>query len=134
MQGNRPRASGLRASGVRAVREQCAGAATRRGDPAGGYAGVPTVFLQHTRVSSGGLAREQENPEVRGGVGIANPSGSIISSHKFTTSSSSYSSPIVRARPRHLEEAPGPPSSLFDPWMPKHHRHGKVDYCHHRLP
>jgi hypothetical protein len=37
------------------------------GAPAGGYAGVPTVFLQHTRVSSGGLAREQEDLEVRGG-------------------------------------------------------------------
>jgi hypothetical protein len=39
---------------------------------------VPTVFLQHTRVSSGGLVREQEDLEVRGGVGIANQSGSII--------------------------------------------------------
>jgi hypothetical protein len=56
VQGNRPRASKLRASGVRAVQEQCAGDATRHGDSAGGYAGVPTVFLQHTRVSSGGLA------------------------------------------------------------------------------
>jgi hypothetical protein len=56
-----------------------AGDATRRGDdPAGGYAGVPTVFLQHTRVSSGGLAREQENPKVHGGVGIANQSSSIV--------------------------------------------------------
>jgi hypothetical protein len=60
MQGNGPRASRLRASGVRAVQEQCAGVATGRGDPAGGYAGVPTVFLLHTRVSSGGLACEQE--------------------------------------------------------------------------
>jgi hypothetical protein len=33
---------------------------------------VPTVFLQHTRVSRGGLAHEQENPEVHGGVGTAN--------------------------------------------------------------
>jgi hypothetical protein len=32
------------------------GNATKRGDPAGGYAGVPTEFLQHTRVSNGGLA------------------------------------------------------------------------------
>jgi hypothetical protein len=43
VQGNRPRASGLGASGVRAEREQRAGDATGRGDPAGGYAGVPTV-------------------------------------------------------------------------------------------
>jgi hypothetical protein len=32
--------------------------ATRHGGPAGGYAGVPTVFLPHTCVSKGGLARE----------------------------------------------------------------------------
>jgi hypothetical protein len=43
---------------VEAEQEQRAGDATRRDDPTGGYAGVPTVFLQHTRVSSGGLARE----------------------------------------------------------------------------
>jgi hypothetical protein len=78
VQGNGPRASRLRASDVRAVQEQCAGDATGPSDPAGGYAGVPTVFLQHTRVSSGALAHEQENPEVHGGVGIANQSGSII--------------------------------------------------------
>jgi hypothetical protein len=60
---------------------------------------VLIVFLQQTHVSSGGLAREQENPEVRGGVGIANQCSSIDSSHKSTTSSSSYSSPIVQARP-----------------------------------
>jgi hypothetical protein len=43
---------------VDAVAEQKwrTGNATKRGDPAGGYAGVPTVFLQHTRVSSEGLA------------------------------------------------------------------------------
>jgi hypothetical protein len=77
VQGNRPRASGLRASGVRAVREQSAGDATGRGGPAGGYAGVPTVFLQHTCVSSGRSTREQEDPEVRERVGIANQAGPI---------------------------------------------------------
>jgi hypothetical protein len=51
IQGNGSRASKLRASGVRAVQEQCAGDETGRGDPAGGYAGVPTVFLQHMSVS-----------------------------------------------------------------------------------
>jgi hypothetical protein len=56
-------------------------------------------------VSSGGLAREQENPEVRGRVGIANQSGLIGFSHKSTTSSSSYPSPIVQARPQHLKKA-----------------------------
>jgi hypothetical protein len=108
VQGNRPRASRLRASGVRVVHGQCAGDATERGDPARGYAGVPTVFMQHTRVIRGGLAREQENLEVRGGVGIANQSGSIVSSQESTMSNNSYSSSIVRARPQHLEEAREP--------------------------
>jgi hypothetical protein len=80
----------LRASGVRAEQEQRTGDATRRGNPAGGYAGVPTVFLQHTHVSRGGLARKQEDLEVREGVGIVNQFGSIISSQGSTTSSSSY--------------------------------------------
>jgi hypothetical protein len=59
-------------------------------------------------VSRGGLAREQENPEVRGEVGIANQSGSIISSRKSTTFSSSYPLLIVRVRPQHLEETSEP--------------------------
>jgi hypothetical protein len=59
-------------------------------------------------VSSGGSAREQENLEVREGISIANQSGPIGFSHKTTTSSNSYSSPIARARPRHLKKAPGP--------------------------
>jgi hypothetical protein len=65
-------------------------------------------FFQHTCVSSGGLARKQENPEVREGVGIANQSSPIGFFLESTTSSSSYPSPIVRARPRHLEEAHEP--------------------------
>jgi hypothetical protein len=60
---------------------------------------VPTVFLQHTRVSGEGLVREQENPEVREGVGIANQFCPIGFFHESTTSSSSYSSPIVQVRP-----------------------------------
>jgi hypothetical protein len=32
----------------------------RHGDPAGGYASVLTMFLQHTRVNSGGLAVSKE--------------------------------------------------------------------------
>jgi hypothetical protein len=75
---------------VRAVQEQCAGDATGRGDPTGSYAGVPTVFLQHTRVRRGSLTREQENPRVRRKVGIANPFGSIVSSQGSMTFSSSY--------------------------------------------
>jgi hypothetical protein len=66
------------------------------------------VFQWHTCVSRGSSTREQENPEVRGGVNIANPSGFIVSSPGSATSSSSYPSPIVRARPRHLEEAREP--------------------------
>jgi hypothetical protein len=60
-------------------------------------------------VSSGGLAHEQENPEVHEGVGIANQSGPIGFFLESTTSSNSYSSPIARARPQHPEEAPEPP-------------------------
>jgi hypothetical protein len=45
-------------------------------------------------------SREQENPEVRGGVSIANQSGPIGFFLESTTSSNSYSSPIVRARPQ----------------------------------
>jgi hypothetical protein len=90
VQGNGPRASRLRASGVRAVQEQCAGDAIGHGDPAGGYTGVPTVFLQHTGVSSGALAHEQENPEIHEGVGIANQSGPIGFFLESTTSNSSY--------------------------------------------
>jgi hypothetical protein len=108
MQGNRPRACRLGAVDVGAEQKWRTGNATKRGDPAGGYAGVPTVFLQHTRVSSGGLAREKENPEVREGVSIANQSGLIGFFHEPTTSSSSYPSPIVRARPQHLRKAREP--------------------------
>jgi hypothetical protein len=60
-------------------------------------------------MSRGGSAREQEVSEVREEIGIANQSGSIVSSHKSTTSCSSYSSSIARSRPQHFEEAPGPP-------------------------
>jgi hypothetical protein len=69
---------------------------------------VPAVFQQHTRVSRRGSAHEQENLVVREEVGIATQSGPIGFSHESTTSSSSYSSPIVQARPQHLKKAPGP--------------------------
>jgi hypothetical protein len=90
VQGNRPRASRLRAKGAGAEQEQRARDVTRCSGPAGGYAGVPIVFQQHTCVSRGGSARELEDLEVRGGVGIATQSGSIVSSQGSTTSSSSY--------------------------------------------
>jgi hypothetical protein len=131
---NRPRASRLRTSDVRAEREQRAGDATGRGDSAGGYAGVPAVFQRHTCVSRGDAVHEQEDPEVRERVSIANQSGPIGFSHKSTTSSSYYSSLIARARPQHLEETPRPPSSLFNLCMPKPHCHGKASYHHHGSP
>jgi hypothetical protein len=81
MQGNRPRACRLGAVGVGAEQKQRTGDAIRHGGLAGSYASVPAVSQRHTRVSSGGLACEQENPEVRKGVSIANQSGSIILSH-----------------------------------------------------
>jgi hypothetical protein len=80
----------------RSKREQRAGDATKRGGPAGGYAGVPAVFQWHTCGRRGSSTREQENPEVREGVGIANQSGSIILSQGSTTSNSSYPSLITQ--------------------------------------
>jgi hypothetical protein len=59
------------------------------------------------------LSREQENPEVRKGVGIANQSCPVGFFHESTTSSSSYPSPIVRARPQHLQKPSEPPSTFF---------------------
>jgi hypothetical protein len=41
---------------------------------------VPAMFQWHTCVSRGSSTREQEDLEVRGGIGIANQSGSIVSS------------------------------------------------------
>jgi hypothetical protein len=73
-----------------AERKRRAGAVARRGSPAGGCAGVPTMLQQHTRVSRGGSVREQEDPTVRRGVGIASRSGSIVSSHGSMTSSSRH--------------------------------------------
>jgi hypothetical protein len=67
------------------------------------------VFPWHTCVSRGSSTREQENPEVRRGVGIVTQFGPIGFSHEFTTSSSSYSSPIDQAKPQHLEETPRSP-------------------------
>jgi hypothetical protein len=96
VQGNRPCARKLRASGVKVAREQRAGDAIGHGDPAGGYAEVTAVFQWHTCVSRGNSTYEQEGLEVRGGVGIANQSDSIISSQWSTTSNSSYPSWIAQ--------------------------------------
>jgi hypothetical protein len=56
---------------------------------------VCRMCFSNTCVSREGSAREQEDLEVRGGVGIANPSGSIVSSQGSATSSNSYSSSIA---------------------------------------
>jgi hypothetical protein len=62
-------------------------------------ASARTGAVRSRRVSScvgrGCSTREQENPEVRGGIGIANQAGFIVSSQGSTTSSSSYSSSIA---------------------------------------
>jgi hypothetical protein len=71
------------------------------------------VFLWCMSMSREDSAREPENPEVRGRDGIANQSGPIGFFHESTISSSSYLSPIVRARPQHLKKASEPPSSFF---------------------
>jgi hypothetical protein len=50
----------------------------------------------------------QENPEGREGISIVNQSGPIGFFRESSTSSNSYSSPIVRARPQHLKKAREP--------------------------
>jgi hypothetical protein len=80
MQGNRPRACRLGAVDAGAELKRRTGDATKHSSPAGSYAGVPAVFQWHTCVSRRSSTREQENPEVRGRVNIANQSGSIVSS------------------------------------------------------
>jgi hypothetical protein len=59
----------------------------------------------HGCVNRGSSTRKQEYPEVHGGVSIANQSGPIGFFHESTTSSSSYSSPIVQARPTPQESS-----------------------------
>jgi hypothetical protein len=79
--GNRPRACRLGAVGAGAEQKRRTRDVTKRGSSAGSYVGVPAVLQWHTCVSRRSSTREQENPEVRGGVSIANQSGSIVSSH-----------------------------------------------------
>jgi hypothetical protein len=55
--------------------------ATKHDSPAGSSTSVPAVFLWHTCVSRRSSTREQENPRVRGEVGMANPFGSIVLLH-----------------------------------------------------
>jgi hypothetical protein len=122
MQSNGPRASKLEAYGVEVERERrpCkwlrkyagsarTGAVRSRRVSSCASRGVRSAMLwHHMCVGRGSSTREQENPRVRGEVGIANPFGSIVSSQRSTTSSSSYSSSIVRARPQHLRKAHEP--------------------------
>jgi hypothetical protein len=95
MQSNRPRASKLEADGVEAERERrpCEWLRKYAGSARTGVVrsrrvsscasrGVRSAMLWHRMcVGRGSSTREQENPRVRGEVGIANPFGSIISSH-----------------------------------------------------
>jgi hypothetical protein len=122
MQSNGPRVSKLEADGVEAERERrpCEwlrkyagsariGAVRSRRVSSFASRGVRSAMLwHHMCVGKGSSTREQENPRVHGEVGIANPFGSIVSSQRSTTSSSSYSSSIVRARPQHLKKAREP--------------------------
>jgi hypothetical protein len=108
VQDNRSRVSRLKASGVRAEQKQRTRDAIRRDDPTEGYASVPAVFQWHLCVSRGSSTREQEDLEIRGGIGIANQSGSVVSSQGSTTPSNSYLSSIIRARPQHLKKAREP--------------------------
>jgi hypothetical protein len=108
VQDNRSRASRLKASGVRAEQKRRTRDAIRRGDPTEGYASVPAMFQWHLCVSRGSSTREQEDLEVREGIGIVNQSGSIVSSQGSTTPSNSYLSSIVRARTQHLKKAREP--------------------------
>jgi hypothetical protein len=107
MQGNRPRACRLRAVGAGAEQRRRTGDAIKRGGPAGSYVSVLAVSQRHTCVSRGDSVHEQEDPEVREGVGTANQFGPIGFSHESMISSSSYSSLIILARPQHLKKAPG---------------------------
>jgi hypothetical protein len=84
--------------------------------------------------SKEGLAREQEDLEVRGGVGIANPSGSIVSSQGSLTSGSSYSSSITEQDHDTSRKLVNP---LIEPLRipsPEYRRRGKVDYRRHGSP
>jgi hypothetical protein len=80
------------------------GDATRHDGPTRSYAGVPTMFVQHTCVSRGDSGHEQKDPEVRGEDGIANQPGSIVLSQGSTTSSSSY--PSLIAQPTTITTGP----------------------------
>jgi hypothetical protein len=94
MQSNKPRASKLEADGVEAEREwqPCewlckyagsarTGAVKSRRVSSCASRGVRSAMLWHRMcVGRGSSTRDQENPRVRGEVGIANPFGSIISS------------------------------------------------------
>jgi hypothetical protein len=71
------------------------------------------MFLQCISMSREDSAREPESSEVRGSDDIANQSGPIDFFPESTTSSTSYLSPIVRARPQHLKKAREPFIELF---------------------
>jgi hypothetical protein len=95
MQSNKPRASKLEADSVEAERERqpCEWLCKYAGSARTGAVkstevsscasrGVRSARLWHRMcVGRGSSIPEQENPKVRGEVGLANPSGFIVSSH-----------------------------------------------------
>jgi hypothetical protein len=83
-------------------------------------------------MGSEGVTREQEDLEVRGEFGIANQSGSIVSSQESTTSSSFYPSSIAeqnRKSPRGLSLQPSSTHGNHfqqTPSLPTGSRHRRV--------
>jgi hypothetical protein len=125
MQSNELRASKLEADGVEAERERrpCewlhkyadsarTGAVRSTRVSSCASRGVQSAKLWHRMcMRRGSSTREQENPEVRREVSIANHFGSIILSQKSTTSSSSYPSSIAEQNHKSPRGLPLRPSS-----------------------
>jgi hypothetical protein len=142
MQGNRPCACRLGAVGARAEQKRCTKDVNKHSSPAESYTGVPAVFQWHTCVSRRSSTREQENPEVRGEVGLANQSGSIVSSHgprhptvltpRGSLNRYHHESPWrLLLRPSSTHSNPSRQTSS-SPTEPRHHRALLIDNPVHR--
>jgi hypothetical protein len=82
-------------------------------------------------VDRGSSNREQEDLEVRGGIGIANQSGSDVSSQESTTPSNSYLSSITEQDHDTWRKLVNPIIEPLRIPSPEYHRRGKVDYRRH---
>jgi hypothetical protein len=109
-------------------------AAARHDGPASNCTGMPDMFLQCICVSRGSSTREQEDLEVRERIGIANQSGTIISSHGSRC-------PAALTLHRLSEQDHDTSRKLVNPlieplWIPslKHRYRGKADYRRHGSP